>query len=223
MKPVVAGGTIYLATGRGNVYSLNLNGTLRWHTSLSAAVLETPILRGGSLYLSANDGKLYSLDAARGTTRWSADMGQRFKAAFSGNDIYAVNFRGKVSAIDADRGTLRWSRDLDDRFIVRPLVADGRIYLGSLSGALFALDANRGETVFRRSLGGSIRTDIAVSDRTLYVASRRTLYSIGMNGAVQWTHDAGAAIVTSAGVSGGEIFVGLENGTIASINRELKR
>ncbi len=223
MKPVVAGGTIYLATSKGSVYSLNRSGTERWHATLPAAVLETPILRSGSLYLSANDGKLYSLDAGRGTTRWLADMGQRFKAVFAGNDIYAVNFQGRVSAIDADRGTVKWSRDLDDRFIARPVVIGGRIYLGSLSGALFALDVNGGNTVFRRSLGGSIRTDIAVGEGTLYVASRRTLYSVGMNGAVQWTHDTGSPIVTSAGAAGSDIFVGLENGKIVSVNKELKR
>ncbi len=219
IAPIVSGNYIYAATSKGHVYSFNVNSRERWDENIPAAVLEAPVLTSRMLMVPAINGKLYAFDADDGSVEWTADVGTRFKAAYSGKKIYAVSFHGKMNAIDAEKGKSIWQRDLGEKFVVPPLLIGNRLYLGSTDGILMSLDAVTGKVLFRRDLGGAITNDITLSNNTLYVAARNRLVSVDLRGRVQWAHPMDSRIVTSASTSGDEVFVALADGRLVSVNK----
>jgi outer membrane protein assembly factor BamB len=219
IAPIVSGNNIYAATSKGHVYSFNVNSGERWDENIPAAVLEAPVLTNRMLMVPAINGKLYALDSDDGSVEWTADIGTRFKAAYSGKKIYAVNFHGKMNALDAEKGKSIWQRDLGEKFVVPPLLVGNRLYLGSTDGILVSLDAVTGKVLFRRDLGGAITNDITLSNNTLYVAARNRLVSVDLRGRVQWAHPMDSKIVTSASTSGDEVFVALADGRLVSVNK----
>ncbi|HQP48227.1 MAG TPA: PQQ-binding-like beta-propeller repeat protein [Spirochaetota bacterium] len=219
IAPIVSGNYIYAATSKGHVYSFNVNSRERWDENIPAAVLEAPVLTSRMLMVPAINGKLYAFDADDGSVEWTADVGTRFKAAYSGKKIYAVSFHGKMNAIDAEKGKSIWQRDLGEKFVVPPLLIGNRLYLGSTDGILMSLDAVTGKVLFRRDLGGAITNDITLSNNTLYVAARNRLVSVDLRGRVQWAHPMDSKIVTSASTSGDEVFVALADGRLVSVNK----
>ncbi|HPB82102.1 MAG TPA: PQQ-binding-like beta-propeller repeat protein [Spirochaetota bacterium] len=219
IAPIVSGNYIYAATSKGHVYSFNVNSRERWDENIPAAVLEAPVLTSRMLMVPAINGKLYAFDADDGSVEWTADVGTRFKAAYSGKKIYAVSFHGKMNAIDAEKGKSIWQRDLGEKFVVPPLLIGNRLYLGSTDGILMSIDAVTGKVLFRRDLGGAITNDITLSNNTLYVAARNRLVSVDLRGRVQWAHPMDSRIVTSASTSGDEVFVALADGRLVSVNK----
>ncbi|HEX2904085.1 MAG TPA: PQQ-binding-like beta-propeller repeat protein [Jatrophihabitans sp.] len=110
-SPVIAGGTVVVATETNHVYGLTLTGDLRWQQQLGSptqrsalpcgnidplGITGTPIVRGGTVYLVASVGdtvshQLYALDLASGAVRWhrSVDV--------PGADPQAMQQRGALA------------------------------------------------------------------------------------------------------------------------------
>ena len=66
----------------------------------------------------------------------------------------------------------------------------GNIYLASCDGKLSAIDP-AGNTKWYIQLADKINTSLAISpDSTLYFCSEKTLYAIGLNGALKWIFSA---------------------------------
>ena len=219
IAPIVSGNHIYAATTKGHVYSFNVQGRERWDETVPTAVLEAPVLTNRMLMVSAINGKLYAFDSDDGDEEWTADVGSRFKAAYSGKKIYAVSFHGTMKAIDAEKGKNIWQRDLGEKFVIPPLLIRNRLYLGSTRGVLVSLDAVTGKVLFKKDLGGAITNDITLSNNTLYITARNKLVSVDLRGRVQWAHTMASKIVTSASTSGDEVFVGLADGRLVSVNK----
>ncbi|SEV87972.1 outer membrane protein assembly factor BamB family protein [Natrinema salifodinae] len=79
---------------------------------------------------------------------------------------------GYLIALDAD-GEERWraGTDTDGRGIHgTPAVADGRAYIGAYDGALYAVDLETGDVVWRRDLGGAIGSSPLYHDGKIVMA-----------------------------------------------------
>ncbi len=223
LSPVVTPEAVFIATSRGAVYSFSKRGKRNWKTSLSAGVFETPLLVNGTVLLSTADGKLYALKSSRGSEQWVRDVGSKFKIAFLNDTIYTVGYYGLVRALKADTGDVLWTRDLKEPMVINPLMLRDRIVLASTKGRVVALSPRDGTILFRRNLGGAVKTNMTLVDNELYVSSGDTLYAMDVNGGVQWSYDAPSRIATSASVAGNEVYVGLDNGRVISLNRSLAR
>jgi len=130
-----------------------------------------------------------------------------------------VSFHGTMKAIDAEKGKNIWQQDLGEKFVIPPLLIRNRLYLGSTRGVLVSLDAVTGKVLFKKDLGGAITNDITLSNNTLYITARNKLVSVDLRGRVQWAHTMASKIVTSASTSGDEVFVGLADGRLVSVNK----
>ncbi|WP_254768185.1 PQQ-binding-like beta-propeller repeat protein [Salinilacihabitans rarus] len=79
---------------------------------------------------------------------------------------------GTVTALSPD-GEVRWEAYTDTwgRGVHgTPAVADGRVYVGAYDGALYAFDAETGDRVWRRKLGGSIGASPLYYDGVVFMA-----------------------------------------------------
>ena len=223
VTPLVASGSIYVATSRGVVYSFNRRGGTSWKTRIKAAILETPVLADGNILAWGIDGKLHCLKSGSGRERWMIDAGKKFKVAVSEGFVYTVSYYGTITAINMEDGKTVWKKELGESVIASPLVFKDRLYIGTLSGRLYACALKDGAVLFRRGLGGPIRNTMTVANNIIHIASGNTLNAIDANGAVQWRYDVQSRITTAASVTDNEIFVGLDRGRVVSMNRSLER
>lgn len=98
---------------------------LAWEYDLGTARVQeaTPVVIDGVMYTSGNLGRVYALNAATGEQLWTFDPGVDMQA-----NRYAC-------CDQANRGVA---------------VADGKVFVGSLDGHLFALDAKTGDVAWRK-------------------------------------------------------------------------
>ena len=62
-----------------------------------------------------------------------------------GGMVYAGSDAGNVHALDAENGALLWSSAIDSAVQSSPVVIDGRVYVSSENGYVYALKAWPGE------------------------------------------------------------------------------
>ncbi|MCL2150252.1 MAG: PQQ-binding-like beta-propeller repeat protein [Dehalococcoidia bacterium] len=88
-------------------------------------------------------------------------------------------------------------------------VADGRAFVGSVDGTLYALDAVTLGTLWEFETGNEIWATPAVTGGIVYVGSfDKTIYALdAATGDRLWSHDTQGAIVASPVVSGGLVYV----------------
>ncbi len=70
-----------------------------------------------------------------------------------------------LAAADVSRLVLKWSFGFPDASVAwsQPTVADGRVFVGSQNGTVYALDAKTGCIYWTFSAGGGVRTAVVVS------------------------------------------------------------
>lgn len=108
----------------------------------------------------------------------------------------------------------------------QPVVAAGRLFIGSINGVVYALDAdadNQGGAptkLWTRNLGSPIRTSAAVVGETLIVGTQAgTVYGLNTGtGAERWRFLTGAAIQAAPLVAGGTAYIGSSSGVFFALN-----
>ena len=103
--PVVAEGTVFVASEFGILYSLDQQtGDVHWSLGLAENMLQSIEVANGILYLESSDGYLMALDALTGEPLWGFNKG-----FFSGVRTYTISdgvvyfssLNGAIYAIDA--------------------------------------------------------------------------------------------------------------------------
>jgi len=93
--------------------------------------------------------------------------------------VFVADCAGNVHCVDAETGQLQWIHELGGEIWGSTLVADGKVYVGSRSGDLCILAAEK-----EKRLLGTVRFDAPVSSTpvaangVLYVATQERLYAI---------------------------------------------
>lgn len=115
-----------------------------WSQSTGGAIEGSPVVSDGRVFVGSTDGKLYAFDAISGSPLWTFDTGGPITStpALSGGILYVVNNAGDIYAIDAVTGKKRLSdgaaRESPGQSRTNPAIHEGRLYLGTESGAVIA-------------------------------------------------------------------------------------
>ena len=162
----VAGGTLFVTTGAGEVLALATNsGAVQWRQRLDGAISGPPSTNGTRVYAIGPNGSAASLDAGTGRIVWQIEGATRTggmlgagAVAVEGTVAYLPFSGGQIEAVGADGVTL-WRAAIAGQRLGRayagfgditgdPVVAGGRIYVGSAAGRMAALDASTGQTIW---------------------------------------------------------------------------
>ncbi|MCX7819662.1 MAG: PQQ-binding-like beta-propeller repeat protein [Kiritimatiellae bacterium] len=93
--------------------------------------------------------------------------------------VFVPDSSGRLHAVDAATGEGVWVRELDGEVSGSPLVADGRVYVGTHRGTLYAWSADRaGRALGETRLDSAIWGTPAAAHGRLYVATMRRLYAV---------------------------------------------
>lgn len=113
----------------------------------------TPVFYNTRLYVRNNDLGNIAIDAGTGTP--VAEIEALPAPAFHGSTGFFLNL-STLEARDVISGTLKWSFTGDGTLSSAPIVVNGVVYVGSLSGKLYALDENTGANVWTGNVGASV-------------------------------------------------------------------
>jgi outer membrane protein assembly factor BamB len=133
------------------------------HDSTSYEVTAMPVFHNNRLYVVFTQepfhrmklGRLACVDATKSgdVTRsalvWSYDKigSSDSTVAVAEGLVYAAGFDGRLHCLDAESGKVYWVQELGGPISSSPLVADGKVYVGTHGRELWVFAAGRGEKV----------------------------------------------------------------------------
>ncbi|HSF18844.1 MAG TPA: PQQ-binding-like beta-propeller repeat protein [Vicinamibacteria bacterium] len=121
-------------------------------------------------------------------TKWAVEgfLGGFSSPVLDGDRFYLVDNSANLAAFDFSSGRELWQLKLGTIQRASPVLADGKLYVGTVNGTFFIIQPGpeRGELIDRDELpSGSefeeIYASVAVSDGRVYLASASALYAIG--------------------------------------------
>jgi outer membrane protein assembly factor BamB len=134
-----------------------------------------------------------------------------------GDSVYVGTADNFMLALDMSaKGALLWQFETGKPVWSRPAYEDGVIYMGSMDGSAYALNADKGSERWNRDLGGAISANIVFENGLLYVNS----YNQSANaldpgtGEIIWSIDTSASVWGASAVNEDDLFVVDLNGTV---------
>jgi hypothetical protein len=103
---------------------------------------------------------------------------------------------------------------------VQPVVAGGRVFVGTMEGSAHGINGTTGQTLWSAAIpGGTLSTAAADGSLVVFVTLRGVVYGFdAATGSVAWTYDTGYAITTSPCVDGGRVYVANHHGDVLALD-----
>jgi len=146
---------------------------------------------GGDVFWGKNQAWIKCIDAAR--TGDITSTGQLWSQplirhtlctpAVAHGLVFVADCGRALHCLDADTGAPYWSEEVDGEVWASPLVADGKVYLGTRRGDFWVLAASRTKKVLDHvQFGDPISATATAANGALYVATMTHLYAIQKQG-----------------------------------------
>lgn len=250
-SPAVAGGLVYVGSRDGGYVALDAGtGRLRWRVATGPDArlawgfesgdlyTSSPAVAGGLAILGGADGQVYAVDAGSGEVRWRfrTDGRVRSSPAVAGGRVYVGSMDGTLYALELGSGRLVWRFDTEghtlesgsfgfDRRSIQssPAVADGRVFVGSRDGHLYAVDAATGRLAWSSDHEMSwVNSSPAVAGGLVFAGSSDNHFVQAVDartGKERWRAATERLVWSSPAVAGGEVYVGDGSGILYALDR----
>lgn len=147
-------------------------------------ITSAPVVDGNSIYAGNASGRTAKFDRKSGDLIWTAKEGAFGPVWPEGNSVFLVNDQSAVVRLSASTGETLWKVDLpyfvEEKIKNRksiyahygPLLAGGRLWVGSNDGVLRSFDPQNGQLLSQVALPEGATTAPIVVGNTLYIVSR---------------------------------------------------
>ncbi|KPJ72728.1 MAG: hypothetical protein AMS14_07250 [Planctomycetes bacterium DG_20] len=159
-----------------------------------STIIAMPVFLDGRVYVTAGGdpwhGKreawLKCIDASgsgditRSGQVWSYDLSRHSLSTPAVRDglVYAADSTGQVHCVDARTGKPYWVHPLEGEVWSSPLVADGKVFVGTVKGDFYVLAAGKEKRLISQvRLPGSVWASPVAAGGRLYVVSRQHLFA----------------------------------------------
>ncbi len=142
---------------------------------------------GGDLWWGKNEAWLKCIEAAGtgGITNkgvvWSYVLQKHVLStpAIQGGLVFIADCGRTFHCLDAETGKALWMHEIKGEAWASPLVADGKVYLGTRSGNFYVFAASKEKKVISEmELGDPISATATAANGVLYVATMTHLYAV---------------------------------------------
>lgn len=235
---------IYAGTLKGEVYGLDFDGNVRWHTRLVREVREdgtermertdAPIACFMSMvFVPTLNGKVYALDAATGEIEWTYEMEGPILGTVNllesedGSDpqLFVLGQDdGALHSFDAKTGESIWIAEAIDRCDGSASVGNGAIVFGSCAAAFHVFSAEDGSIDKNIELDpdSQVASGAAIAGDSVFGGSHSgRLFHVSMStGEILWINeDSGDEIFTTPAVTDELVVFGSYDGNIYALDR----
>ncbi len=182
-SPAVSGNTVIVPFSSGELIAFDVDsGEPQWFDALSGDsrftavsglndVVARPVVHDGVVYAVSVSGRMIAVRASNGERLWAQSVASAHTPAVAGNTIFVTTLEGEVVALDRSSGDPRWRQSIsgEERVdLAGPLLAGGRLLVGTSDGRLVMLDPADGSVVSGESVGDPVYIPpIAASGRVL--------------------------------------------------------
>ena len=197
---IVELGLVLVGDDDGALWALDpATGKERWVYRARGAITARPTYFDGLVYFTSTENRVYALDAVRGTWKWQYDRespdgftirGQGGPLVHAGR-VYAGFSDGYLACLEARTGDIVWARalgaetthyaDVDST----PTLANGVLYVSSVSGGVYALEPRDGSTLWRYEVEGAGTVRVK-RGRVYFAAGKQGVYSLDLAGRLIW-------------------------------------
>ena len=120
-------------------------------------------------------------------------------SASADNNLYALNQKGEII----------WKFNCGSSFFTIVTGDNGTVYVGSITGHIYAVDAATGRQKWNFRTGGMMTGGVALKDDRVYVNSwDQKIYCLSTNGEKLWDFLTGGPIVAEPLIAGNKIYFG---------------
>jgi outer membrane protein assembly factor BamB len=142
---------------------------------------------GGDLWWGKHEGWIKCINAAasgdvtRSGEVWSYALSRETcctPAVYNGM-VFATDCGGMIHCIDAQTGKAIWTHQAHGDFWASPMIADGKLYVGTRRGQFLIMSADHEKFVVSTiEFGEPISATVTAANGTLYVATMTQIYAI---------------------------------------------
>lgn len=169
-SPAVVGNTVIVPYQNGEIIAFDTaSGETKWFDAVTGAsrfttvaalndVVARPVVYDGVVYAVGVSGRIIAIQASTGERLWAQNVGSSHTPAVAGNTIFVANLSGEVVALDRSTGNVRWRSGLEGANIslAGPLLAGGRLWLGTSDGRIVTMDPSNGQVLSAEQIGNPV-------------------------------------------------------------------
>jgi outer membrane protein assembly factor BamB len=208
---------ILVPSGNHNLYALDLQGNQQWVFEESEEALwAQPVSDGEFVYQASMDHNLYALNVSNGSKVWSMDVGGAVVYSPLLDEegvLYVVTLADELIAVQASNHRELWRAETSEEVWGTPVLKDGKLFLGDLSGTIYAFDASTGGLEWKLDAGGAVAGSGGITPEGLVFATEEgDVLMVSFDGVKQWTRNVEGKIYGAPAVGNSRIIVAVTGG-----------
>jgi outer membrane protein assembly factor BamB len=172
------------------------NLALKWKFQAGAQIVSQPTLAKGVAYFGCLDSNIYAVDANTGAKKWTFKTGYQVASSVAvvNGKVFTGADDGNIYCIDAETGSQQWKTyaggitknllgsgvylNIAPPVRSSPMVVGDKVYVGSLDGNLYCLNANNGNVNWKFPTKGPILATPTIVDNKIYFPSSTGGYPV---------------------------------------------
>ncbi len=217
-RPAIYEGNIYFGSADTRLHVVSARtGKLVWAYATEGQIHASPRIAEGHVFIGSDDHDLHAVNVNTNRSSWQFDGGDRVRStACIGNDlVYFGADSGDFFAVDF-RGSMKWRFQAKRAIVSSPLVAGQFLYVASLDGVLYCLDAHNGWVIWRYRLGKGTISSPALSENHIIIgAADGFLYCVdAQSGKEAWRFRTEHQVSSSPAVYRNSVYCGSVDGSL---------
>ena len=181
--PLVVGEYVYFGTESGDLYCVDLGGTIRWRFKAKRGITSSPIYSEGVIFAGSVDSTLYALDARSGYVLWRFRMGRATISTpcLVDNLIFIGSVDANIYCVDVHSAKEVWHYATENQVNGSPIIYKDAVICGSIDGSIYCLEYRSGRLRWKFTTQGAITGTPIASNDILYTGSTdHHLYAVSI-------------------------------------------
>jgi eukaryotic-like serine/threonine-protein kinase len=221
-KPAVYDNTLYIGSEDKRLHAVSeRSGKVLWTYYTEGPIRSSPRVAEGHIFFGSDDGFMHVVNLNTNRMAWRSEAGSPVRSSpFISNDlVYFGSEGGDLTCCDF-RGTVKWRFQAKRAITASPLVEHGVVFVTSIDGYCYALDAKSGWIIWRfRMEKGSVSSPIKLENNIYFGSADGNLYCLDSgNGREVWRFRTDHQIAGTPAVYKDAVYVGSVDGFLYAVD-----